>query len=517
MKTIEEKARAYDEAVKKVKDYYEGKTKIYSDVNQTLELLFPELKESEDERIRKGIFKALSKKDARDVLISQGIEVSDALTWLEKQGKQKSSIEVKPRFNSGDWVAQKMLHSPLRIVDVSDIEYRVEDVEGNSGVPKIDFLDRNYHLWTIQDAKDGDVLATDNGNIYIFDGTFKDDKYPFAYCGFTRHKFEIYDRRLPFTHNNIYPATKEQHNLLFQKMKEAGYEWDAEKKELKKIVPIKVGDWIVENGVNRNPIQITSFEEDRGVGTKVWFSNGTGTYTEFLKGYHKWTIQDIKDGDILAEEPIDNYPSSFVAIYKKPNEEDFDSYCFVGFDGIFYEGEEGHTIEDIHPATKEQRDLLFQKMKEAGYEWDIENKELKKIAEELQLKEGKYYECIKQYHYIGAGEYWFDEGKVYFCEKDGYLRSDPYHLIKVDDCKNWQKCFHPYTEKLAWSVEDDCMINNIIDVLKPLSQTTHSDYAINSMINWVKSFKDRVQRQNHINTKCKYVVDDDLLRSAICD
>ena len=33
----------------------------------------------------------------------------------------------------------------------------------------------------------------------------------------------------------------------------------------------------------------------------------------------------------------------------------------------------------IKPATKEQRDLLFHKMKEAGYEWDALNKELKKI------------------------------------------------------------------------------------------------------------------------------------------
>lgn len=33
------------------------------------------------------------------------------------------------------------------------------------------------------------------------------------------------------------------------------------------------------------------------------------------------------------------------------------------------------------PATKEQRDFLFQKMKEAGYEWDAERKELKKIEQ----------------------------------------------------------------------------------------------------------------------------------------
>ena len=32
---------------------------------------------------------------------------------------------------------------------------------------------------------------------------------------------------------------------------------------------------------------------------------------------------------------------------------------------------------NLHPATKEQRDLLFQKMKEAGYEWDSERKKLK--------------------------------------------------------------------------------------------------------------------------------------------
>jgi len=34
-----------------------------------------------------------------------------------------------------------------------------------------------------------------------------------------------------------------------------------------------------------------------------------------------------------------------------------------------------------HPATKEQRDLLFQKMKEAGYEWNEEKKELKMIEQ----------------------------------------------------------------------------------------------------------------------------------------
>lgn len=37
--------------------------------------------------------------------------------------------------------------------------------------------------------------------------------------------------------------------------------------------------------------------------------------------------------------------------------------------------------KDIHPATKEQRDILFQKMHKAGYEWDAEKKELKEIEQ----------------------------------------------------------------------------------------------------------------------------------------
>ena len=49
--STEEKAKAYDRVSKEVKDFFEGRQKMYSDVNQTLEYLFPELKESEDERM----------------------------------------------------------------------------------------------------------------------------------------------------------------------------------------------------------------------------------------------------------------------------------------------------------------------------------------------------------------------------------------------------------------------------------------------------------------------------------
>lgn len=90
--------------------------------------------------------------------------------------------------------------------------------------------------------KDGDVLATDDGNIFVFDGTVEEAKYPFAYYGLTRRRFESYDRRLPFTHNNVHPATKEQRDQLEKAMADAGYTFDFEKKELRKIEQ-KFAEW----------------------------------------------------------------------------------------------------------------------------------------------------------------------------------------------------------------------------------------------------------------------------------
>ena len=58
-----------------------------------------------------------------------------------------------------------------------------------------------------------------------------------AYCGINKYgKFFVWKTKdCIITTDKYVPATKEQRNTLFAKMKEAGYEWDAEKKELKKV------------------------------------------------------------------------------------------------------------------------------------------------------------------------------------------------------------------------------------------------------------------------------------------
>lgn len=92
-----------------------------------------------------------------------------------------------------------------------------------------------------------------------------------------------------------------------------------------------------------------------------------------------FNLEEAKAGDVLA------YESGWTCIFKTlVNDETFSSYCFMDDTKWFCEkGSESHTLNkefgEIKPATKEQRDILFKAMADAGYEFDFEKKELMKI------------------------------------------------------------------------------------------------------------------------------------------
>ena len=256
-----------------------------------LETLIPELKESEDEKIRKALVRF--HKSTIDI---DGIKGTDILAWLEKQGESYTKNDVddaylkgiseaknelekqgeqKPTvvdFNAKDWYVSKvdgkihdMTYNPT---DRAEPKFKVGDwvVDNRTGV--IHYIanikgtvngcyyvfgndkgllhidnEEDYHLWTIQDAKDGDALVAPpvNGSeqIFIFK-EIKDRKYVKNaveyYCRVFNNEFCVNERGFMGQSDDYFtPATKEQRELLFKKMEEAGYEWDAEKKELKNI------------------------------------------------------------------------------------------------------------------------------------------------------------------------------------------------------------------------------------------------------------------------------------------
>ena len=77
------------------------------------------------------------------------------------------------------------------------------------------------------------------------------------------------------------------------------------------------------------------------------------------------------------------------------------------------------------PATKEQCDILFQKMKEACYEWDAKKKELKKIEQKPAWSEE---DDTRLNHLIG------------FIQKYGFE-----YYSSIDKVIDWLKSLKPNT------------------------------------------------------------------------
>lgn len=87
--TQEEKAKAYDEALERARKLYNSE-ETSADVEIACETIFPELAESEDERIRKKLIEFF-KDWGKRLSHCWGLSIPDILAWLENQGQVKES------------------------------------------------------------------------------------------------------------------------------------------------------------------------------------------------------------------------------------------------------------------------------------------------------------------------------------------------------------------------------------------------------------------------------------------
>jgi len=170
-------------------------------------------------------------------------------SWLEKQYEQKSfnyeniNIQQKDfapkqesKFKVGDWISHDMANFVFQVVSLGSCGYEVINRENYTKVISFD-NEENYHLWTIKDAKDGDILATKDGRPFIFKD-FSDKDHPNApttYCGINSlNCFVVGLDHFWWTDEEVYPANQKQCCFLYQKMKESNYVFDFKTKILKK-------------------------------------------------------------------------------------------------------------------------------------------------------------------------------------------------------------------------------------------------------------------------------------------
>ena len=318
---MKEKEKAYDEAIEGAKKYYG---------NRIAEEIFFELNEDNDKKIKKAILDLLKIwRNYKDYVC--GVYVEDAIAWLEKQGEQ----------------------NPCMIQWKGD---NLKEVIGFTG------KDKNFEKWFksfeeyekyVHEHNDIFKLFNENGNHY---------EIPVG----------AWIVKTPDGYNIASNAVLKQ-------------------KSANKIEPkFKVGNWVVNKF--GDSWHIDSFDNKN-----YQVSNGKGNYNYFpiskQDEMYLWTIQDAKDGDMLSFYTEYRGNKMFqVGIIKKyvgkrgGCSNTFKMYVGVNWDNNLQIGKYmgcSLNIEcsDIHPATKEQRDFLFKKLKESGYKWNTETKTLEKLVE----------------------------------------------------------------------------------------------------------------------------------------
>jgi len=351
-------------------------------------------------------------------------------------------MENKLKFNIGNYIANDYCSG--KVIELTDDAYLLDT---GQGIPFS--CEHNAHIWSIADAKDGDVLANEQGTIIVFQSMCSVG-HANAHCCIENGNFIARNIGV-FETENFHPASEEQKELMLSKMKESGYELDEEKKEIKNvkmenenIEKFIVGKWYI--CINDFFGKVVHFDK----GTAYFCSGEERLQAE--NGYHiampensysnfkLWSISDAKKGDVLVHNGC--------------------TFIFMGIkDGIVQAFEENmlepisfgepDKDDDYQPATKEQCELLCRKIAEAGYAWNPEKEGIEKIGGtpdentiEPKFKAG---DVIVHKLSLKMGSSSWVSGKIEKVEDDRYIFTDgSYTVIKDQD--GWAFFDHMPTE-----------------------------------------------------------------------
>ena len=368
MKTIEQKAKAYDDALERARALNNGEDIDVEAGTTTCEYIFPELKEpkeNNDEKIRKELIAHF--RNTRCVTEEGAEKIAQWVAWLEKQAEPnpydgvsfkynghawgmcakdngveiifdgelkaflsleksfiypiyhkpdiapKSALEAikeekvdnqncvnpvdndEPKFHPGDWIIrsdERFKHNTYLIKEIKDY-YVCEELKGRRVTFTFNDAHKNFKLWDISDAKRGDVVVDkSDGTIGIFQsighhpdgGSYNDHSYCFLYCRYDDGFFYAdFEHGNTINSNDLIPATKEQRDLFFEKMTQAGWKWNAENKELSK--------------------QTLKITPKFCVGQLITDDNGTWYQITNIKCLDDWyyEVYDICEGDTHLE------------------------------------------------------------------------------------------------------------------------------------------------------------------------------------------------------------------------
>lgn len=224
--------KLYEDVVALAKDGLTDGLYLSSSAKAVTEFLFPQLKETEDEKAKRELTTFLINFNNGTYSRPSASKIDSWIKWIDKKCEQKPTNEVKPKFDVGDWIVYEGLGT-YKVVEIHGGWYSV--IDSNDRRWSVMFERESLcHIWTIQDAKDGDVLySLDSKQPFLYK-----EKPQFSqargYCCINKFgEFALWNTsKCIICTDECIPANKEQRDILFSKMKEEGYEWDSENKEL---------------------------------------------------------------------------------------------------------------------------------------------------------------------------------------------------------------------------------------------------------------------------------------------
>ncbi|WP_288888029.1 hypothetical protein [uncultured Eubacterium sp.] len=474
--------------------------------------IFPELRELEDERIKKAILELV--RQSSEVLDRQN--QNNMIAWLEKQGNLKSD-----EWKEGDVVrhggvlalvtnGRRAIKSNLEQIT---IQYPDEWVKAETKERKYFFDElekQDKFIENNEDDSDTDFI------IYhpLKNGKGRYECIPYSFYGmlssFSEDKDMIDFLRLCF-------YTEEECN-----------EWIKQNESTDKVESkFHEGDWIVW----QNKCYKVNYNE---CGYELIDQNGLSTSLEYGtvdKSASIFTIEDAKDGDVLATENfifvfknIDNGNGvHYYCHYEINKHEDCNQFGVALPQSLM--GRVGNSISHYSPATKEQCDTLMKAMADAGYTFDFGKKELKKIEKKSQrmvsaeAKEALYdkptdeemKELLRTEYEKGRADAiaemkssWSEEDKkklnsIYQLiaeAADEHAFSTTCRIIGNKECVDLQDFLKSLKDRVQpqpkqeWSEKDEKILNNLIDYIKVDDALQYSEKQV---VDWLKSLKERIK------------------------
>ena len=497
---MEDYKKKYEEVLEKAKSF----TKRWECVVlKEVKEIFPELEENSDERIRKALLAHFNQLPKHGYLTGSNTTFDEAIAWLEKQGEQGDNKDesILHRFS---FYSYKDEPNVLYLSNVFVNEkYRNKGI-GTKILEVVDEVAKslNCHAIRLKTKKGSNAERLYQTHGYNSLATEGRDEIWLEKQGEQKASYTTLVETGDGGINAL--VTKELHT-------------DGEQKPVDKVEPkFKVGDWVIFDNHHKRIFQVEKIENCRyflrhylGGTMSVHFDN------ELIR---QWTIQDAKDGDVLY---INNTMSESIMIYKLFNNGIINKYA--SYNKFGFEGENYLTLNNgyIIPTTKEQRDLLFQKMNEAGFEWDAEKKELKKIGQNIVVKQPNG----------GIVREDFNGGDGFYKVELGYLSKlqveDIERLVvtwqipnydRVEDCisniladapndrfedfkTNLRDCLNcvRFSKLREWSEEDKQMMQDIISGLEAeitwlYKFDEQGKATMRERIDWLKSIKQRIQK-----------------------